>query len=208
MSTEEKQMSKAMEASKEEEEIRLATLASLEDQELLKAIEASKEADELRQANKERKPIIPPKASIYINPSSLIESYALQEIRNDVSHQQNILPPDVQKPYIPPQNDCSHGIITAIVQLGIVTYAFVVENEDGSYSLIRIYEISHINGIVRKQEKPNIGDSIFWVKMDSGESAGGGTAFQFPHGTLWRSTQSGYRWTDSDGIEQSRFYLS
>jgi hypothetical protein len=202
-SKEAEELRKAMQASLEEQKLHEAMEASLEEQKLHEAMQASKEANELCKAmqaslkDSPKKPIIPLKALKYINPSSLMESYALQEIGNDV---RNI--------YIPPPDDSCLGTICAVVQLGVVTYAFVVENEDGSFSLVRMNEISHINGIVRAHEKPNIGDSVFWVKMDSGELAGGGTAFQFPHGTFWRSTPSGYRCTDSYGIEQSRLYLS
>jgi hypothetical protein len=215
-SLKEKKLHEAMEA----EELDKAMKASLEEQKLLEAMEAEElhqailaiQEQEQQESKKGRKPIIPLKASIYMNPSSLKEIHALQEIRNDVSHQPDIPQPNVHgKLYIPPPDDFCDGIVKYIIQLGIVTYAFVVQNDDGSISVVRINEISRINGIVRGHLKPDIGDSVFWVKKYSGESAGGGTVFQYPHGTFWKSTPAGYRWEDPEdpnNVEHSRLYLS
>lgn len=179
MNAEEQQMFLAIEASKEAEILR-------------QAMEASKEAEELRQAIKASKkvtkeiPIIREKFLEYTRATSKDEEDELEQIRND-----NL-------------SDSSQGFIIGKIS----NKAFLVRNYDNTVSIVPCFEIKEINGENRSDLIPSEGDSVVWKKKYITDSGGGGPVFQYPHGTSWRSTPYGYRWTDSNGIEQSRLYLS
>ena len=192
MNAEEQQMFLAIEASKEAEELRQAIEASKEAEILRQAMEASKEAEELRQAIKASKkvtkeiPIIRKIFLEYTRPTSKYEEDELEQIRKD-----NL-------------SDSSQGIIIGKIS----NKAFLVCNYDNTVSVVPCFEIEEINGEKRSDLIPSEGDSVVWKKKYITDSGGGGPVFQYPHGNFWRSTPYGYRWTDSNEIEQSRLYLS
>jgi hypothetical protein len=153
-----------------------------------------------------KKAIIPEKASEYMNLTK-VEEHEIMLIQNDVS----------QPTYISPPDDSSQGIIMGKIQHGTLNVAFLVCNSDNTVSVVPRYEIEKINGKNSSELIPSDGDSVVWEKKKLKQSGGGGPVFQYPPGTYWRSTESGYRWTTNPydpsdpnkiKIEYSRLYLS
>jgi hypothetical protein len=180
----------------EEKQIFLSIEASKEDEILRQAIKDSNEAEILRQAIKDSEdltndiPKIRKKFLEYTRATSENEEFNLKQIQNDIL------------------SDSSEGIIIDIIHHGIRNKAYLVRNNDNTVSVVPLFEIEEINGENRSNLIPSKGDSVVWKKKYITDSGGGGPVFQYPHGNFWRSTPYGYRWTDSNGIEHSRLYLS